>query len=218
MSRRYASGWKSLTLGTLGGSLLLLASLPDALAGDPAFDCAKAQGAAEDLICQDGDLAALDQLLTEVFGEAIAVSRAMPDDGTDLKNLKATQRGWIKGRNDCWKAGDELRACIHDEYDRRIGQLTAQYGLVKAGPPMVFRCNGQAADEIVVILYPPRREDLSGSARLERGDQTAAAVPLRVASGVKFAASEGRSLWIKGKEAILEWPFGTTAKCVERGE
>jgi uncharacterized protein len=42
--------------------------------------------------------------------------------------LKAHQRGWIKGRNECWKADDEKK-CMADEYRLRIKELKEKYGL-----------------------------------------------------------------------------------------
>jgi uncharacterized protein len=38
------------------------------------------------------------------------------------KALKAEQSGWVKGRNECWKA-DDKRACIKGEYESRINEL-----------------------------------------------------------------------------------------------
>ena len=42
-----------------------------ALGAQPSFDCAKAEGAVEALICKDADLAALDLKLSEVYGMAL---------------------------------------------------------------------------------------------------------------------------------------------------
>ncbi len=39
-----------------------------ALAAEPAFDCAKAESSAEELICSNEDLAALDRTLADVYG------------------------------------------------------------------------------------------------------------------------------------------------------
>lgn len=41
---------------------------------------------------------------------------------SEKKRLKAEQRGWVKGRNDCWKSGDQ-RGCVKRSYDERIGEL-----------------------------------------------------------------------------------------------
>lgn len=81
--------------------LMLLLSLVVArrvLAEAPAFDCAKAQGEVAQLICKDEGLAALDRKLDRVYKAAQAEAR--DDVG---KTLVAEQRGWVKGRDDCWK-------------------------------------------------------------------------------------------------------------------
>jgi uncharacterized protein len=69
------------------------------LAEGPTFDFAKAQGEVEKLICSDASLAALDRKLDEVYKAATA--KAKGKLGTQLRE---EQRGWVKGRNDCWKA------------------------------------------------------------------------------------------------------------------
>jgi uncharacterized protein len=67
----------------------------------PAFDCAKATGEVERLVCSDGALAALDHRMTAVYGKAM---KRWP--AGEAARQRALQRGWIKGRNDCWKASD----------------------------------------------------------------------------------------------------------------
>jgi uncharacterized protein len=41
---------------------------------------------------------------------------------SEQKMLKADQRGWVKGRNDCWKSSDES-GCGRREYEARIAEL-----------------------------------------------------------------------------------------------
>ena len=48
-------------------------------------------------------LAALDRKITETYAKAM---QAWPAD--EKAKQRALQRGWVKGRNDCWKAGDVL--------------------------------------------------------------------------------------------------------------
>ena len=83
----------------------------------PAFDCSKASGDVEELICNDTELADLDRSLSDLYG---VLYKNLPAD--QQKHLKAEQIGWIKGRNDCWKS-DDLRACVKGEYEYRINQL-----------------------------------------------------------------------------------------------
>lgn len=75
-------------------------------AAAPSFDCTKTDSAAAEQVCEDKELAALDQELTRLFalaknGPHITASRR--------KELIATQRGWIKGRDECWKSRDLRR-------------------------------------------------------------------------------------------------------------
>lgn len=83
----------------------------------PSFDCAKAEHEVEKLICADADLAGLDRSLTDLYGKVADVT---PE--ARKKALKTEQIGWIKGRNDCWKASDK-HACIKDAYQSRINEL-----------------------------------------------------------------------------------------------
>ena len=63
------------------------------------YDCDNVKaGSIEEMICFDKGLSALDRRPAEVYTIAIekAVNKHPPI-------LKPEQRGWIKGRNDCWK-------------------------------------------------------------------------------------------------------------------
>jgi uncharacterized protein len=88
-----------------------------AQAADPSFDCAKASSETEKLICKDAELAELDQELASLYQVLL---KNLP--ASEQKRLKAEQRGWVKGRDDCWKAAD-LRACVASEYRARIMEL-----------------------------------------------------------------------------------------------
>lgn len=143
-------------------------------AGPPTFDCSKATGEVETLICKDAALAALDQRLAETYRAA----QAKASDEL-AKALRVEQRGWISGRNDCWKASEQtwvtatwtvasVRDCVDAQYRLRISELQALWQLL---PPktIFYGCNGNPADEVVANYFasdPP-------TIRLERGDRTA---------------------------------------------
>ena len=95
-----------------------------ALAQSPSFSCAKAEaGSIEEMICNDSELSKLDRVLADVSGalpKAVAERPPM---------LKAEQRGWIKGRDECWKS-DDKRRCVEEEYKHRIVELQTRYRLV----------------------------------------------------------------------------------------
>jgi len=100
--------------GTLLGAI--------AFANQPSFDCAKVKkDSSEGVICSSDALMDLDRELASVYKEAL--KKASKDD-----RLKAEQRGWIKGRNDCWKAENEEQ-CMVGEYKARIDELKKKYHL-----------------------------------------------------------------------------------------
>lgn len=86
-------------------------------AASPSFDCAKASSDVEKLICKDAELAQLDNSLASLYSTVLKNTPA-----AEQKSLKAEQRGWVKGRDDCWKS-DDLRGCVAGEYRARIAEL-----------------------------------------------------------------------------------------------
>jgi uncharacterized protein len=171
----------------------------------PAFDCAKAQGEVEQLICKDEGLAALDRKLDEVYKAALAKAR---DDVPQF--LKTEQRGWIKGRDECWKAKDgtyltaswqarDVRGCIEGNYRIRISELQALMQLVPMTGPVYHTCD-DAFGEVIATFFetdPP-------TARLERGDRTVTAWLVPAGSGSRY---EGQNVvfWTQGKDAQVTW-------------
>ncbi len=189
------------------GALAVVPTL--VLAEGPAFDCAKADGEVEELICKDERLAALDRKLDEVYKAAKAKAR---DDMPQY--LRVEQRGWIKGRNECWKAqGDgnavfftaswpaaNVRECVEGNYRLRISELQALWQLAPAKGPVFYACENNPANEVVATFFetdPP-------TARLERGDRTATAWLVPAGSGSKY---EGQNVefWTKGDGAQVTW-------------
>ena len=92
------------------------------LATGPSFDCGKAESEAEKLVCSEPRLAALDRQLADEYQHALA------EPGTDKAVLESVQRGWVSGRDDCWKA-DDVRRCVLESYQTRLVELK---GRVKA--------------------------------------------------------------------------------------
>jgi hypothetical protein len=75
--------------------------------------CGEARlNAAEATVCRDGELAALDIEMNEVYRHALARS-----GGREAEGLRAGQRAFIDDRNSC---GSDRR-CIHDAYVSRLG-------------------------------------------------------------------------------------------------
>lgn len=190
--------------------LLLAILLPGTVLAAPSFDCAKVtKGSVEEHICQSPELSKLDQQMAEVYGQASAkASNEHPPV------LKAEQRGWIKGRNDCWKAGDK-DACIQDSYRLRIAELQARYRLIPGKGPVFYECDGQKAKEVVATFFPTDPP----SATVEFGDRTSLMFQQQAGSGAKY---QGRndSLWEHHGTAVITWGYGAPEMhCkVRRGE
>jgi uncharacterized protein len=179
----------------------------------PSFDCSAADGEVEELICSDDGLAALDIRLAEVFGQAVEVIEGFPPALTDeeLPRFRTEQRGWISGRNDCWKA-DDVRACTEDEYKRRIAELQAGYRLVDSTATVFWTCDGNPSNEFVTTFFPTDPP----SAVVERGDRSEVAIQTPTASGARYDGPFGAWFWTKGDEATAEWPQGEEHNCVVR--
>jgi uncharacterized protein len=130
-------------------SISLLATLTlsafAALAQDgPAFDCSKAESSAEKLVCDDADLAALDRRLADRFAAAVDVAEGLDVDAEETTNtLRAMQRGWISGRDECWKEPD-LRVCVETQYLQREAELVAEFMLEPPSETLELICGTRA--------------------------------------------------------------------------
>lgn len=178
----------------------------------PAFDCAKAKHEIEQLICQDEELAAKDRRLAEVYKRAIAAMENVDAGGREaIKVLRATQRGWIGGRNECWKAANK-RQCAIENYDRRTAYLQARYFLVDGGAPVFYTCSNNPADEIVatfIATEPP-------SVRLERGDSLKVGILSPSATGTRYDAEASVYFSTIGDEAQVAWAQNNKFSCEVR--
>ncbi|EAQ03490.1 hypothetical protein OB2597_02682 [Pseudooceanicola batsensis HTCC2597] len=148
-------------------ALVLLFALPGAghAQEGPAFDCAKAESSAEKLVCDDPALAALDRRLADRFAAALSVTRGLDTGAKEVEdNLRATQRGWIKGRDECWKDPD-LRACVEAEYLRREAELVAEFLLEEASGVRDLVC-GDAGRSLTVYEFATELP----AVRVEEGD------------------------------------------------
>lgn len=208
MARRTTGGFTGVVV-LAAGFLAESSGSAAAQAKGPAFDCTKASGAIEKLICGDEGLSALDRKLDGVYKAALAKAR---DDMPTV--LRAEQRGWVKGRDECWKAKGEdnpvflteswkattERACVEGQYQIRIAEIQVQYQLAPSKKPVFFACNNDPRNEVVATFFetdPP-------AARFERGDRTVIAWQVRTATGARY---EGQNLsaWTKANETTVRW-------------
>ena len=164
----------------------------------PSFDCKEAASQVEELICNDVELARLDILLHSVFGQSVHAAGQLDDRSEQVvQQLRATQHGWVKGRNDCWKAHD-VRQCTADQYQRRISELQAQWSLVQPGRRLQYRCKDQSEFFLTLFNTP-----LLPTAAVEYGDRREVLLATRTASGSRYDGQSGRYVWLKGREATL---------------
>jgi uncharacterized protein len=187
-----------------------------ALAQGPTFDCAKAKGEVETLICSDEKLATLDRKLDEVYKAATAKAT-----GDLVTQLRTEQRGWVKGRNDCWKANgqqtwitatwtvDTVKGCVEAQYRLRTSELQSTWRLV---PPktVAYACQKDPANEVVANFF----ETDPATIRLERGDRT---VTMWLVGAASAGSYEGQnvSLVHRGNEVKVNWLNTNTGKTDE---
>jgi len=203
MSRRTGKACLTIIYLCLGAFL----SATPARAEGPSFDCAKVEaGSIEETICKDKELSELDRKLGEVYGEA---TKKAVDEHPPV--LKAEQRGWVKGRDDCWKEED-VRKCVEQSYVLRIAELQAQYRLVASEGPVYYYCDDDVKNEVVLTFFKTDPPTLTG----ERGDSTSLMYLKPSGSGSKYEGNN-ESVWIKRDEALIVWGYGSPEmKCKKK--
>jgi uncharacterized protein len=165
----------------------------------PSFDCAKANGEIEQLVCSNYALAAFDNRLAEVYAAELAKPGAS-------KELAATQRGWLKGRDECWKAEDKLQ-CVTEEYMTRIAHLQINSPGQMAATPVAYDCNDKSAP-----FYMAFYGDLDNRpAVITLGNDQAIIFPLPSGSGAKYGRN-GIEFWEHQGKASVDF-YGKKLEC-----
>jgi uncharacterized protein len=165
----------------------------------PSFDCAKAGSEAEKTVCADYALADLDNRLAEVYAAELAKPGAS-------KELAAYQRGWVKERDDCWKA-DDKRLCVEEAYRTRIAYLQINSPDVMAATAVEFKCNDNSKP--FSMAYYNDYDDQPAVITL--GNDQAIIFPQPAASGSKYGR-EGISFWEHQGKAAVDF-FGIQLEC-----
>ncbi|MCV6823890.1 MULTISPECIES: MliC family protein [Halocynthiibacter] len=194
------------TRGWVAGWFLAEGNAPAQVSGSkPAFDCAKASSEVENAICADPRLGQLDQELSRVYNLAVNGPNMTADR---LKELKAYQRGWIKGRDECWKSQSDLTDCVVDNYALRINEIRTGYADARADDasgvsvgPFPYVCDGlTAVVSVGFVNVDP------GVVTLRWADNAVALDQVQAASGAKYEGETYRGkvgFWSKGDEAIF---------------
>ena len=190
------------------GTLALMPLL--ASAATPSFDCTKAHSAAEQLVCQDAGLAALDNELAALYPKAMSQLSA-----EQQKTEKAMQRGWIKERNECWKESDS-RQCVEESYQLRITELQIKGGQLRVPSPVDYQCNGGI--RLSTYFYNEAKRP-AAVINLSEGAQQSQVLAFEApsASGARY---EGQNLTLltKGNEARLERYDQAARQCRVSGQ
>jgi uncharacterized protein len=161
----------------------------------PAFDCTAVQpDSIEKMICNDSGLGELDRKLAEVYA---AAKKKAKNEHPPV--LQAEQRGWIRGRNECWKSSDK-RACVEGEYKHRIAELQARYRLVPGTGPVTYVCSGSARDQVAATFFATDPPTLYA----ERGDSISLMFLQQSGSGSKYQG-QNESFWEHHGEALVTW-------------
>jgi len=173
-----------------------------AVNAQPAFDCARASGEVQELICKDESLQALDRRLARTWAKA---TESSPPEV--LQEQRAMQRGWIKGRNDCWKA-ENTKQCVEFSYESRLVELSISAGLVEAPRYYSVACDDGDGGPFTAAFY----NDLNPQAVvLTRGNDQVIAMTAPTGSGTRYTAP-GVEFRSKGEEATIDW-FGAVLSC-----
>jgi uncharacterized protein len=156
----------------------------------PSFDCAKAESEAETMVCADHGLAALDNRLAEVYAAELAKPAA-------AKDLAARQRGWVKGRDECWKA-DDKKLCVEEEYRTRIAELQINSPDAMAASAVGFRCDDNSKP--FTMAYYNDLDDKP--AVITFGNDQAVIFPQPAASGTQYGRKGITYLEHQGKATV----------------
>ena len=162
------------------------------------FDCNLARGQAQELVCADASLAAMDR-------EAARLGA----------NDAAGQAAWASERDSCGKA-DELRLCVMANAVLRIHQLRQatpdDAGGISVGP-VGFACKGLDKPLAVTFINSD-----SGAVAVESNGQTVALDHAEAASGARYVGrwnGEEWSFWEHGGEATLSVPGKADMTCIK---
>lgn len=177
----------------------------------PSFDCSKSESQATDLVCKTPMLARMDNELQRLY--ALAESGTYESEDR-LNELTAMQRGWIKGRDDCWK-NDDPRQCVTASYAMRIHEIRQGFfdsrqqderGI--SSGPLALACKG--ADYGISATFIKADP---GVAFLQWQDQSVALVqgPTGSYQGSNYAGKA--TLFTRGDDALFTPPGGTQLSC-----
>jgi len=166
------------------------------------FDCGRANGQAQELVCGDANLAAMDREVARLAGLA-----AEP----------AAQADWAQQRDGCWKA-DELRQCVMASAVLKIHALRQGSEAARGSDglsvgPVAYSCRGIQGPVLATFVNSD-----PGAAALEWGGEAIAIDHATTASGARYDGrwnGQSYAFWTKDKEATLTVPGKGDLQCRE---
>lgn len=111
-----------LLLGLGTSAALAIPPPPESFDGET-IRCQVAGSAAAVLICRDAELTALDRQLRQAFRAALADPALQQSDRAALLR---EQEQWVIAMDQCWRAGEQLRACVKASQSQRLRLLQAR--------------------------------------------------------------------------------------------
>lgn len=195
---------KLLSLACLGSMILVRPGAADG----PSFDCAKATGFVEKLLCTDAELVAMDVKMAALYAQALKKAPAAAK-----KELRKEQRSWLKTRNACETYPEPRRNCVSYAYEQRISrleELVSEYtdASTKPAATLTYRC-----DDGSTLVFSLLASD---HARVARDDAQWTLPHVPSGSGAKYE-SGGILFWSKGDEATFEQD-GKSTSCRVAGK
>lgn len=193
-----------------------LALMSPALALEPSFDCTKAESDAEKAVCSDDTLASMDLELSRLFQRAAEGPNMDPDRH---RMLQAEQRGWIKGRDECWKSDLGIPFCTASEYAFRIAEIRQGYADARAENgaslgPYAYVCEGMEVPVSAVFV-----NTLAPMVVLRWGENAIVLPSVATGSGAKYASDlwyGGEALfWTSRDEATFMPPGQPETTCLQ---
>jgi uncharacterized protein len=192
---------RDLVRAALGALAVLFAGTPRsgaAMVPGPSFACHEvAPDSVEALICSDDALSALDRGLARTYSAALRMARNRRGE------LTIEQGTWIESRDACGQREDR-RSCVAHAYQRRTAELQARYRLIPGQGPVIFQCEGNPADQVVVTFFetdPP-------TMLAERAGDLSVMFLERSGSGAQYQGRNA-SFWEHQGEATVTWGPGT---------
>ncbi len=183
----------------------------------PSFDCAKGTGEAEQLVCGNEQLSALDRELARVYKLAVSDQSLTAQE---KNSLKASQRGWIKGRDETWKV-EAKNNYVTELYVGRIAELlrespvsrTTDNSRMSSGPAL-YDC-GAIPAEVYFINTEPAKAVIFQDTKAKGYLITTLTPETSGAKYVGYYAYGSAMFWSKGEEAILITPEGKEFQCTQ---